>query len=229
MSWLNKIKAVLFDLHGTLVFQENPISETEISDCLLSRGYEVSPQQFGAAWSFVSFIDYPKYGYRSWHTYLSRVLWRLKVKVDRETADSIVKLFESKPYQLYPDAAEAVVTARKNGFKTAIVTTIAYFKFKEAIQQFRKYLDFVMTGYQAGCDKSNPKMYKKVLEILNVKPDEAVMIGDEIPLDILLPRRLGINTILLDRKRQYAGQTVDAFVYDLNEAMEMVIKKFAET
>jgi hypothetical protein len=33
----------------------------------------------------------------------------------------------------------------------------------------------------------------------------------------------------LDRKRQYAGQTVDAFVYDLNEAMEMVIKKFAET
>ena len=226
---MNKIKAVLLDLHGTLVFQENPITETEISDCLFSRGYEVSPQQFGAAWFFVSLIDYPKYGYRSWHTFLSRVLWRLKVKVDGETADSIVKLFESKPYQLYPDAAEAVVTARKNGFKTAIVTTIAYFKFKEAIQQFRKYLDFVMTGYQAGCDKSNPKMYKKVLEILNVKPDEAVMIGDEIPLDILLPKRLGINAILLDRKRQYAGQTVDAFVYDLNEAMEMVIKKFAET
>lgn len=194
------IKAVLFDLHGTLAYVEKPVSDTEVSEYLFSRGYEVSPQQLKASLAFVYFIDYPKYGYKNWRSFFSRIFWRLKVKVDKETLDTIVKLFESKPYQLYSDAAEAVVKAKKNGFKTAIVTTIAYFKFKKAVKPVRKHFDFIMTGYEAKCDKTNPKMYRKVLEILKVEPKEAVMIGDDVSIDILLPKRLGMNAILLDRE-----------------------------
>jgi HAD superfamily hydrolase (TIGR01549 family) len=183
-----KIKAVLFDLYGTLAYVKNPVTHTEISEYLFSKGYEISPQQLKAAWTFVSFIDYPKYGYKNWRSYFSRILWRLKVKVNEETLSAIVKLLENKPYQLYPDAAGAVIKAKESGFKTAIVTTIAYFQFKKAIQPIRNYFDFIMTGYEAGCDKTNPKMYKKVLEILNVKPEEAVMIGDDVPIDIILPK-----------------------------------------
>ena len=186
-SELVRIRAVLFDLHGTLAYVKEDVSDAEISAYLFKRGYEVSPQQLRAAWAFVSFIDYPKYGYRNWYSFFSRILWRLKVKVDEATITGVAKLLESKPYQLYPDSAEAVMTARNSGFKTAIVTTIAHFKFEKAIQPIRKYLDFVMTGYEAGCDKSNPKMYRKVLEILAVKPEEAIMIGDDMQLDILLP------------------------------------------
>jgi FMN phosphatase YigB (HAD superfamily) len=83
-----------------------------------------------------------------------------------------------------------------------------------------------MTGYEAGCDKSNPKMYKKILEILKVKPHEAVVIGDEVELDFLLPKSLGINAVLLDREHKCKGEFVDASVYDLEEAMETVIRKF---
>lgn len=222
-----KVKAVLFDLHGTLAYVVNPITETEISEYLFSRGYEVSPQQLKAAWGFVSFIDYPKYGYRNWHTFLSRIFWRLKFRVDKETLDTIVKLLESKPYQLHPDAAEAVIKAKKNGFKTAIVTTIAYFKFKKAIQPIRKYFDFVMTGYEAGCDKSNSKMYRKVLEILKVKPYETIMVGDDIKLDVLLPKRLGIKAVLLDRDGNMKCQDADVVVNNLREAIE-VIEKLAK-
>ncbi|RJS82333.1 HAD family hydrolase [Candidatus Bathyarchaeota archaeon] len=221
---LNKIKAVLFDLHGTLAFVKNPVSDVELSEYLFSRGYEVSPQQLRAAWFFVSMIDYPKHGYRNWRSYFSRILWRLKVKVDKETLDAIAKLLESKPYQLYPDAAEAVIKAKQYGFKTAIVTTIAYFQFKKAIQPIKRFLDFVMTGYKAKCDKSNPKMYKKVLEILNVKPDETIMIGDNIPIDIILPKKLGIKTMLLDRERKDVKcPQADFIVNDLKEAIENII------
>ena len=216
---LTGIKAVLFDLHGTLAYVENPVTDTEISEYLSNGGYEVSPQQLKAAWAFVSFIEYPKHGYRNWRSLFSRILWRLKVKVDKDTLDAITKILESKPYQRYPDAAEAIVKAKKNRFKTAIVTTIAHFKFKKAVKPVRKYFDFIMTGYEAGCDKSNPKMYKKVLKILGVKPCEAVMIGDSIQLDILLPKRLGINTILLDRERKIVESPhADATINDLREA-----------
>ena len=44
--------------------------------------------------------------------------------------------------------------------KTAIATTIASFQFKKAIRPIRNYLDLIVTGYEARCDKSNPKIYK---------------------------------------------------------------------
>jgi len=224
-----KIKAVLFDLYGTLAYVENPVTETEISEHLFSKGYEVSPQQLKAAWTFVSFIDYPKYGYKNWRSYFSKIFWRLKVKVNEETLSAIVKLLESKPYQLYPDAAGAVIKARENGFKTAIVTTIAYFQFKKAIQPIRNCFDFIMTGYEAGCDKTNPKMYRKVLEILNARPEEAVMIGDDVPIDIILPKKLGINAILLNREgKNVECPQADAVINNLNKAVETIIRKFGE-
>jgi len=224
-----KIKAVLFDLYGTLAYVENPITETEISEHLFSRGYEVSPQQLKAAWTFVSFVDYPKYGYKNWRSYFSRIVWRLKVKVNEETLNNIVGLLEGKPYQLYPDAAGAVIKAKEKRFKTAIVTTIAYFQFKKAIQPIRNCFDFVMTGYEAGCDKTNPKMYRKVLEILNVRPEEAVMIGDDVPIDIILPKRLGINAILLSRERKNVECShADTVINSLNEAVKTIIRKFGE-
>jgi FMN phosphatase YigB (HAD superfamily) len=224
-----KIKAVLFDLYSTLAYVENPVTETEISEHLFSKGYEVSPQQLTAAWTFVSFVDYPKYGYKNWHSYLSRIFWRLKVKVDEETLNAIIKLLESRPYQLYPDAARAVMKAKEKGFKTAVVTTIAYFQFKEAIQPIRDCFDFVMTGFEAGCDKTNPKMHRKVLEILNVRSEEAVMIGDDMSIDIILSKKLGINAILLNREgRNVECSYADAVIHSLDEAVETIIRKFGE-
>jgi len=90
-----------------------------------------------------------------------------------------------------------------------------------------EYFDYIVTGYEAGCDKTNPKMYRKTLEFLNVKPEEAVMIGDDVQGDILLPKRLGIHAILLDReKRNIECPQADAIVNNLNEAVETIIRKF---
>jgi len=221
---LAKIRAVLFDLHETLVHAENPVTVEEISEHLFNKGYEVSPQQLSASWMFVAFIDYPKYGYKSWNSYLSRIFWRLKVKVDKKTLRDIVKLQESNPYQLYSDATEAVIKAKKSGLRTAVVTTVAYFQFKKAIKPIKKYFDFVMTGFEAGCDKTNPKMYRKVLEILKVKPEEAIMIGDNIQVDVLLPKKLGIHAILLDRKGQNLKcKAAKAVVNNLQQALEIIL------
>ena len=223
---LSGIRAVLFDLHGTLAHVENPVSTEELSDYLVSRGYEVSPQQLQASWAFVAFIDYPKHGYKSWRSYFFRILQRLKVKADKETLNELIKLLNRDTYQLYPDAASAVMKAKEKGLKTAVVTTIAYLQFKKAVKPIRGHFDFIMTGYEAGCDKTNPKMYRKVLEILKAKPEEAVMIGDNIQIDILLPKRLGINAILLDRKRENPKcEEADAIVNSLTEALGIISNK----
>ena len=106
------------------------------------------------------------------------------------------------------------------------MTTVPRFQFEKTIEPITDCLDFVMTGYEVGCDKSNPKMYWKALELFGVRPDGAVMIGDELPLDVVLPKKLGIHTVLLDRDSKARPQcsSVDASVYDLDQAMETIIK-----
>ena len=217
------IKAVLFDLYGTIAHVRNPVTDQEASDYLVSRGYEVYPQTFMAAWRFVAFIDYPKYGYKNYRSFLRRVLWRIKAGVDEETLDGLAKLYERSQFELYPDAIETVEKAKEHGLKTAIVTTIARFKFEKALQPILPHLDAVVTGYEARCEKSNPKMFKRTLEMLNVKPSEAVMIGDDIPIDILISKKLGMRTILLDREHKMGdSQPSDAVAENLLEAVKIV-------
>jgi len=221
---LVRIKAVFFDLHGTLVYKKRSSEAEVISELLFKNHYEVSPQQFEAAMQFVSIIDYPRYGYKNWRSHLKRLFWRLKMKVDTSTLHQVAQFLEDNSYLLYPDAAEAVMNAHRADFRTAIVTTIAHFKFERAIESIKSCLDFVMTGYEAGVDKSNPRMYLKLLEILNLKPEETIMIGDDLRLDILLPKRLGIGTILLDREGQHPVNDVHPIVRDLNEALNVILK-----
>jgi FMN phosphatase YigB (HAD superfamily) len=221
------IKAALFDLHGTLAYVKNPVNDWTVSDFLVSHGYEVYPQTFNTAWRVVAFIDYPKYGYKNYRQFLQRVLWRLKVKVDSATLDGLVRLYESGKFELYPDAPKALATAKENHLKTAVVTTIARFKFEAPLLPIIKFIDIVMDGYKAGCEKTNPKMYRKTLEILKVAPFEAVMIGDDLEIDVMLPKKLGIHAILLDREGKIRHTTLaDAVVRDLNEAVETILKRF---
>jgi len=102
-------------------------------------------------------------------------------------------------YVLYPDARQALVMAKQMSLKTAIVTSIAKFWFEDAVRPVERYLDVIMTGYEAGCEKSNPRMYECTLKLLNVRPAEAVMVGDNLDLDVILPKKLGMRAILLDR------------------------------
>ncbi len=59
------VKAILFDLNGTLAYMEET-PHGVASEFLLRRGYEVYIQPLEASLRFVSLIDYPRYGYRVW-------------------------------------------------------------------------------------------------------------------------------------------------------------------
>lgn len=224
MSKVN-LKAIFFDFHGTLAYPKTLVTDEEASNYLVTRGYEVYPQEFGAALYFVSFVDYPKHGYKTLSSFFNRVLCRLDVKVDKKTLDGLTRLFERRCYALYPDAKNAVIKAKEHGLKTAIVTTIAHFWFEKALHPIKNYFDVVMTGFEAGCEKTNPKMYRKTLKMLGVNPEEAVMIGDRVNIDVLLPKKLGIHAILLDREGKVREMLqADAVVKDLTDAVRIVAK-----
>ncbi len=205
------LKGVLFDLHNTLVYQKNPLTFEEISRFLLKHGIEVYLQSWDAASRFVFFVDYPRHGYRSRQAFLKHAVRRLGLNIENEVLRRLAQLQEDRNrYYLFPDTAQAVERVKQLGLKAAIVTTIPDFAFTSAIEPIKDCFDLVMTGYRAGCEKSNPLMHKKTLKELNASPRQAVMIGDELLVDIKIPKSLGMRTILLDRKNEVSKKPSEA-------------------
>jgi putative hydrolase of the HAD superfamily len=53
--------------------------------------------------------------------------------------------------------------------------------------------------------RKTPRFYSKICNILNVKPEEMVHVGDHQNFDFETPRRLGIRAFLLDRSGNEHG------------------------
>jgi HAD superfamily hydrolase (TIGR01549 family) len=221
------LEAVLFDLHNTLVYLRNPLTSEEVSEFLLRHGYEVYPQSWDAASHFVGMVDYPRKGYSNRRAFMKQILHRIGILIDSQTLQELASLYDQRNvYKMFPDAAPAVLKAKQLGMKTAIVTTIPDFDFNSAIEPIKDHFDVIMTGYRAGCEKSNPLMYKKALRQLDAIPNRAVVIGDELLVDVKIPKKLGTHIILLDRRNTMKSKPheADDKAATLTEAMNIVQK-----
>ena len=66
---------------------------------------------------------------------------------------------------------------------------------EERISEFNQHLSVPFIPLS---DKPNPKNFKKALDIMQLKPFETVMIGDQLFTDVLGASRANISTILVD-------------------------------
>jgi len=80
-------------------------------------------------------------------------------------------------------------------------------------------VDEVYTSEQIGKYKPAKEFYEYILQSENCRVDEAVFIGDSLVDDVWGPQKVGMTTVLVDRKNQYKqGDSVkpDFIVSDLS-------------
>jgi HAD superfamily hydrolase (TIGR01509 family) len=215
------IRAVVFDLFKTLGEFEWTITDEDATSLLIDRGYEVYPQAWRHAFSFVVFVDYPRQGFGSHEALLKQVFRRLEVDVDNTAVNDLAEMFRSSPFRLYPESLEAVKRARGIGLKTAIATSTPKPFFRAGIKPIAEYIDFVCTGYEAGYEKSNPRIYRVVADRLRVKPEETVVIGDTPVLDIINAKQHGMRAIHIPRGAE-PSELADGVAEDVLEAVKIV-------
>ncbi len=68
----------------------------------------------------------------------------------------------------------------------------------------KDFIDFVVTPYDSGVDKPDPQIFHAALIKADVKPDEAIYVGDQYKVDIVGARSAGIKALLIDRYNLYA-------------------------
>ncbi len=133
---------------------------------------------------------------------------------------------KAREFTPYGDAIEVLKILKDERLRLGIIT--AGMEIKQAEKIYRLGLhDIVQHEYifitdHIGIAKSNPKLYMKACQKAGASPSEVMYIGDNPPVDIDVPARLGMQTILSRRGGKYIAThgemkpsyTVDNF-YDV--------------
>lgn len=105
----------------------------------------------------------------------------------------------ARPFRETVDVLEKL---KREGYRLALLSDTDCFTTDEVLDKYnlRKYFDAVVLSYKVGLLKTNPDMFKAVLEQLNVDKSEAIMIGDSLETDINGAKDANLKAVLIDRR-----------------------------
>lgn len=124
---------------------------------------------------------------------------------DPELAQRAAEVFIEerwRSYGAFEDAVPVLEELREQDFRLAILTNGAPDLQHEKIDRsgLGPYVDQIVISGEFGVGKPNPKIFRHVLESLGSSPEQAMMVGDSPPRDILGAYQSGMFPVLIDRE-----------------------------
>jgi putative hydrolase of the HAD superfamily len=108
--------------------------------------------------------------------------------------------------RIYDDTLASLSDLKAMGFRMAIVSNTAWGSpaelWREEIKRFslHKCVDFDIFCRDVGWRKPSERIFEFALKKMNVSPEQCIFVGDDPRWDIIGPRNVGIEAILIDRK-----------------------------
>jgi HAD superfamily hydrolase (TIGR01662 family) len=106
-------------------------------------------------------------------------------------------------FELYDDVPDVLAALRSAGLRIGLVSNSA-----RDVREFAGHhgldVDAGISSFHHGRTKPHASIFRAVLELLEVEPSEAAMVGDTIADDIEGALALGMRAILLDREGVHA-------------------------
>ncbi len=102
-------------------------------------------------------------------------------------------------FELYDDVPDTLARLRAAGLRIGLVSNSA-----RDVHEFARHhgldVDAGLSSFQHGRTKPHASIFRAVLELLEVAPADAVMVGDQVADDIDGALAVGMQAILLDRE-----------------------------
>jgi len=128
-----------------------------------------------------------------------------------------------------PGAGDALRWCKGQGLRVVLVTNTLSRGDAEVLRDWERvgladHLDGIVSSHSTGWRKPHPAMFERALGLAAVRPDEAVMIGDDPIADIRGAGRLGLRTVYRRTTTRPLPADVrpDAVVDDLTPVPEVL-------
>jgi putative hydrolase of the HAD superfamily len=116
-----------------------------------------------------------------------------------EMADSYT-IEREESMELFPEVVEALRAVRRRTKHLALITNGNEEVQRRKILKFdlAPFFDYILVEGEFGMGKPEARVYRHVLEQLDVRAEETWMVGDNLEWDVAAPQRLGMKGIWLD-------------------------------
>ncbi len=213
-----RIEAVIFDLDDTLIdwarpavtWEEYNRSKSEaIHQHLLAAGHTLPPydafheaviaqlrrtwEEAKKTWEIVSF-----------EAVLRHVFAGLGLNVEAIDMQELLQVYSWGPFPgviLYEDTIPVLQELRRRGYKIGLLTNSIFPMWMRDVElhayELMDYFDARVTSGDVGYLKPHPEIFRHILELLQVSPEQAVFVGDRPENDIAGANEAGLISVLL--------------------------------
>ena len=217
------IKAVIFDLDNTLVdfMRMKRLAVSAAIDSMIDAGLRLTQQE---AQERIDLI-YKEMGIE-FQSVFDQLLYDVFQKVDYKILSAgVIAYRRAREAALvpYPHVNMTLVALIKRGIKLAVVSDAPSREawLRLCYLNFHHLFDHVVTFEDTGERKPSPAPFRRALDLLQVSPAEAVMVGDWAERDVVGAANLGITTAFA-RYGDTFGTVQSHADYDLNDASELL-------
>lgn len=217
------IKAIIFDLDNTLLdfIKMKQFSVKAAITAMNEAGLAVNEEK-----AYQDIFDlYIEKGWENqqvFDDYLNQTVGKVSNKI---LAAGIVSYRRAREATLlvYPNVNKTLIELIKMGIKLAVVSDAPS---REAWMRLyylnlHHVFDPVLTYDDTGVRKPSEKPFKMALDVLNVEPEEALMIGDWPDRDVVGAKQIGMKTIFA-RYGDTFGTIDSGADWDVNDIYEVV-------
>jgi len=211
------VRAIFFDAGNTLLY---PRHEVLVED-LVTQGYTATEEDFFATerlakrkldewlWPQIRQGVVPRtVDQYYWGEYLNALMGQLKVP-EPERIKSKLRVIDgfrqiSLWSRIMPETRPYLEALRQRGYYMGVIsnsvgTIESQLTQLELVQYFQTVLDSAIVGVE----KPNPGIFQLALERAQVRPDEAIFIGDTNATDVGGAELSGLHGVLIDRVGAY--------------------------
>ncbi len=208
-----KIKLILFDFFGTLVFLSKKPDPLKFLGILEKFGCDFNDLNWKKEEGSLSSLNDFFYKARNWEDSVRLIFKRFKKRPSRKAIQEITSFLKRNLiFKFYKDFA----FIKKLSFRKAILTDAPKFIFSDiTLNGFEK----ILTPLEVKAIKPNLKAFLSALRIFKIKPGEALMIGDDLEADIIPARKIGMEVVLIDRSNSI--KIKDSSVKKINSLKEL--------
>lgn len=213
-----KVKAVLFDMDGTLIDSMKQILKSVNISFKYIGLPEVSAETLG------EIAGRP----------LTEILKMFNANIDVNSLKRCEEIFQ-KTYQEmsavethpFPKVEETLKRLHSKGISLAVVSTTLEKFIHQELERFgfEKYFDAIIGRDSVQNYKPSPEGILKALSQLGVKPDECVYVGDS-PLDIKAGRTAKVKTIAvatgLSKRETLEKEKPDFIINEISEILNII-------